>query len=130
MQVEVAPTPPPPPIDQSASHSRRNGLIVGGVGVAALITAVVVFELGTSKFNDEATLCPGHLCATDADTAQANSLKSDGRTFRQVSIGIGIGGIVLAGLGAVLFATADHESSPVALRVDPRGASVSYTLGF
>jgi hypothetical protein len=128
--VQPEPPPPPPPTE-STSHGRRNGVIVGSVGVAALITAVIFVELGTSKFNDEAALCPSHLCATDADTAQANSLKDDGRTFRQVGIGVGIGGIVLVAVGAVLFATADHESSsPVALHVDHQNAVVTYTLGF
>ena len=121
----------PPPSDRSPSHQRRNGVIIGAVGVAALITSVVFIELGTSKFNDEATLCPGHLCASDADTATANSDKSDGRTFREVGIGVGIGGIVLAGIGAVMFATGgNHESSPVALHVDHQGAALSYTFGF
>jgi hypothetical protein len=127
----VAPMPEQPmPAAEGSSSRRRTGMIVGGAGVAALIGAVVFYELGTSKFDDEHSLCPGHLCASDADTAKANSLRDDGRTLRGVSIGVGIGGLALVAAGSVLFATSHHESSPVAFHVDHHGAVVTYTFGF
>lgn len=120
----------PPMVDAQPSHRRRNAVIVGGVGIAALASAAVVFTLGTNKFDDEHALCPGHLCASADDTAKANSLRSDGRTYRQVGIGIGIGGAALVAAGAVLFATAHHHESPVALQIDRQGGSATYTVRF
>ena len=129
--AEAPAAPPPEPMVEPAHASHRTtGLIVGGVGVAALIGAVVMFEVGTGKLDDEHALCPGHLCATDADTARANSLRDDGRTWRGVGVGVGIGGAVLVAAGTYLFVTSHRESSPVALRVDQHGAAVTYTLGF
>jgi hypothetical protein len=122
--------PMPEPAAPSRSSHRTTGLVVGGVGVAALVGAVVLFEVGTGKLDDEHALCPGHLCASDADTARANSLRDDGRTWRGAGVGVGIGGAVLVAAGTYLFMTSPRETSPVALRVDAHGAAVSYTVGF
>ena len=127
---EPTPMPAVEPAPAPASGHRTAGIVIGGAGVAAVIGAVVLAELGTGKLDDEHALCPGHLCATDADTARANSLRDDGRTLRGAAIGVGIGGAVLVAAGTYLFMTSHHESSPVALRVDPHGAAVTYTLGF
>src|SRR5205814_4102618 len=93
-----------PMVDARPSHRRRNAVIVGGVGIAALVGAAVVYNLGTNKFDDEHALCPGHLCGTAADTATANSLRDDGRTYRQAAIGAGIRSLVLVRAREVLFA--------------------------
>jgi hypothetical protein len=129
-EAEPASEPAMPAADAQPSHRRRNAMIVGGAGVAALIGAAVFYQLGSSKFDDEHALCPGHLCASDADRAMGDSLGQDGRTDRKIAVGLGIGGAVLVGAGAFLFATAHHESSPVALRLDRNGAGVTYTVGF
>jgi len=123
--------PASPMTEAQPSHRRRNGVIVGGVGVAALVGAAVFFQVGTSKFDDEHALCPGHLCASDADTAKGNSLRDEARTYRGVGIGVGIGGAVLVAAGVYMFATGHaHESSPVALKLDRQGGSVTYSVSF
>jgi hypothetical protein len=127
--AEAAPPPEPIAPQPHASH-RTTGLVVGGVGVAALIGAGVFYSLGAGKYDDEHALCPGHLCSSDANTAKANSLRDDGRTLRGVSIASGITGVVLVAAGAYLFATSKTESAPVALHVDHHGGSLSYTLAF
>jgi len=131
MSAAAEPAPAPEPAMKPAHSSHKTtGLVVGGVGVAALIGAGVFYSLGSSKFDDEHALCPGHLCASDADTAKANSLRDDGRTWRGVSIASGITGVVLVAAGAYLFATSKTESAPVALRVDGHGAMLGYSFGF
>ena len=124
------PAEPAPMTEHAGGRGKTPGLVAGGVGVAALIGAAVFYELGSSHFDDEAKLCPGHLCASDADTAKANSLRDDARTDRGVAIGMGIGGAVLVAAGAYLLVTAHPEDSPVALHVDHHGGAVSYTLHF
>jgi hypothetical protein len=121
MAIEPAPAPAP---------HRTTGLVIGGAGIAALVGAVVLFEIGTGKLDDEHALCPGHLCASDADTARANSLRDDGRTWRGIGVGVGIGGAVMVAAGTYLWMSSHRETSPVALRVDRQGAQVTYTLGF
>jgi hypothetical protein len=121
----------PMPAEHAPSHRRRNGLIVGGVGVAAAIGAAVFFKVGSNKLDDQHELCPDKLCGSQADADKANSLRDDGRRYRGIGIGMGIGGVVLIAAGAVLFATAPSDSeSPVALKVDRDGGVLSYSFGF
>lgn len=124
--------PEPAPMTEHArrGHGKTGGAIIGGAGVAMLVGAAVFYELGSGHFDDEAKLCPGHLCASDADTAKANSLRDDARTDRGIAIGMGITGAVLVAAGAYLFVTAHTEDSPVALHVDHHGGAVTYTLHF
>ena len=131
-EAQAAPAPAMPIEEHAATSSshRTRGLVVGGVGVAALIGAGVFYAVGSSKYDDEHALCPGHLCASDADTARANSLRDDGRTWRGVSIATGVTGVILVAAGAYLFATSHSEVSPIALRVDGRGAGVTYSFAF
>ncbi len=131
----VEPASEPKPMEAEAPHSnqRRNGGVLMGVGVGALVGAVVFFGIGTDRLNDEDGICPGrpgHLCASDVDLDRANSARNDGRLYRGIGIGAGIGGVVLIAAGAYLFATAPEESARVALHVDSHGAGVAYTFGF
>jgi hypothetical protein len=111
-------------------HRRRNGIIAGSIGAAALITSAVMYGLAQSKFDDEHSLCPDSKCANNADLAKANSQLSDARTYRDIGIGTSIGaGILLAAGGYLLFAPHKDESH-VSVNVGHDGAGVAYTFGF
>jgi hypothetical protein len=124
------PAPKPLPAAPAPDHRTRNGIILGAAGLGVLAGAVIAYEAGSSKFDDAATLCPGQVCASDADLMKGHSLLSDGRTLRQVSIGMGIGSAVLLAAGGYLLMTGHREESHVAVQVDPAGASVAYTARF
>ena len=129
----AAPAQPMPEMrDDGASpdHRMRNGIIVGAVGVAALATAGVMFAVSSSKFDDEHSLCPSSQCANTADLAKAHSLLDDGHTYRGLSIGMGIGGVVLAAAGVYLLVTPHHEESHMTVQLDHTGGSIGYTARF
>ncbi|MEO8550923.1 MAG: hypothetical protein ABI678_13150 [Kofleriaceae bacterium] len=114
----------------STDHRMRNGIIVGAVGVGALVTAGVLFVAGTHKFDDEHALCPSSRCATTDDLEHANSLLDDGHLLRGLSIGTGIAGLALVGVGGYLVATHKTEESHVMVQLDHRGGSIGYTARF
>ena len=124
----------PPSVEEEheTSHRKRNGIIVGSVGVAAAVAGAILFKVGSNKLDDQSSLCPNKMCANQADADKANSLRDDGRTYRGIGLGMGIGGVVLIAAGVVLFATApsDSQSSPVALDVHEGGGTLSYSFGF
>ncbi|HET9988741.1 MAG TPA: hypothetical protein VFQ65_09475 [Kofleriaceae bacterium] len=129
----VAPAQPLPDMRDepgSPDHRKRNGIIVGAVGVAALATAGVMFAVSSSKFDDEHALCPSSQCANTDDLAKAHSLLDDGHTYRGLSIGMGIGGVVLAAAGVYLLVTPHHEESHMTVQLDHAGGSIGYTARF
>jgi hypothetical protein len=113
-----------------ADHRRRNGIIAGSVGAAALITSAVMYGLAQSKFDDEHSLCPDSKCANNADLAKANSQLSDARTYRNIGIGTSIGGGLLLIAGGYLLLTPHKDESHVSLNVSHDGAAFAYTFGF
>ncbi|MDB4955002.1 MAG: hypothetical protein JWO36_2571 [Myxococcales bacterium] len=129
----VTPTSPAelPPAEPSGRDQRkRNGVIVSAAGAAALVGAVVFFAASSSKFDDVNKACPNPRCATDADYANAQSLQSDGRTFRGVSIGMGIGGGALVAAGVYLLLAPHKEASHVSLQLDAGRAGLTYSARF
>jgi len=130
MAKESAPAPmaeAPMEAEASVGHRRRNGFIVGAVGLGVLVGAGVTFGVSVSKLDDYRALCPDSMCSSQANLDQANSLISDARTLRGVSIGMGIGSGVLLAAGAYLVITGD---SHVSLHADASGAGVTYTARF
>lgn len=121
---------PPSDVSHASGHRRRNGAIIGLTGAVVLVGAAVLDGISIGKFHDEHALCPGYLCANNADTAKANSLRDDGRSLRAASIGMGIGGAAIFAVGAYLLATPGHREVPVAVRATAHGGDVSYTLRF
>jgi hypothetical protein len=129
--VAHAPVHERPRMDEPApDHRKRNGIILGAAGLGVLAGAVIAYEAGSNKFDDAAKLCPGQVCASDADLMKGHSLLSDGHTLREVSIGMGIGSAVLLAAGGYLLMTGHHEEAHVAVQVDPTGAGVAYTARF
>jgi hypothetical protein len=114
----------------STDHRMRNGVIVGAVGIGALVTAGVLFVASSHKFDDEHALCPSSRCASNDDLDKAHSLLDDGHLLRGLSIGTGIAGLALVGVGGYLIATHSKEESHMTVQVDHRGASVGYTARF
>jgi len=128
-----ASTPAPAPASETASttgHRQRTGIIVGSVGVAALVGSVIAYEASSTKFDDVTRLCPNSTCATTGTLSEAQSKQDDGHTLRGVSIGMGIGGVILAAAGGYLMLAPHHEESHVSLHVDHSGAGVAYELRF
>ena len=134
-KAEPAPAPMPPmamttnETEAHGDHRKRNGILLGATGLAVIAGSVIAYETGSSKFDDADKLCPNQTCASDADLAKGHSLYSDGRTWRQVSIGMGIGGVALLGAGAYLWAT-HHEESHVGVAAGPTGGGVTYSAHF
>ena len=108
----------------------RNGIIVGAVGVGAVVAAGIMFGASSSRFDDEHALCPMSRCANDMDLDKANSLLSDARTLRGLSYGVGIAGIAAIGVGAYLVLTHHDEQPRMTVQIDQHGAGVAYTARF
>jgi len=103
----TGPQPPPPPSSQKAI-----GFIVGGVGAAAVIGAVVLEIVAINK-KPGASDCVNKFC-TPTGIDAANSAK----TFADVGQWVGIGGLAAAAIGVTLILTA-----PSAPAEQPRAGS-------
>jgi hypothetical protein len=135
-KTEPAPAAPAPeaaptamPTAEHADHRKRNGIIVGAVGLGALVGAAVMFAESSSKFDDAQKLCPAQTCANNADLAKGHSLLSDGHTLRGAAIGTSIAGALLVAAGTYLWMT-PHRETGVAVQLDRSGGGVSYTARF
>lgn len=130
-QPEPVMMPPPHDVeDHQADHRKRNGVILAGVGVGVVVVSAVLFASSSSKFDDEHALCPSSKCATQADLTKAHSLLDDGHLYRGLSLGLGIGGIALVGVGAYLLLTPHKEESHLAFSLDHHGGGLTYSARF
>jgi hypothetical protein len=119
------------PSTATTDHRRRNGLIVGAGGVAVLVGAAIAWEGSSTRFDDVTRLCPSYTCSSSSVLSEAQSKQDDGHTLRGVSIGMGIGGILLVAAGSYLALTPHTaEDSHMSLRVEHGGGSVGYTTRF
>jgi hypothetical protein len=122
---------PPIRTEPAGDHRKRNGVIIGAAGLGVIVGAVVFYGASSSKFDDEHSLCPSSQCATTADLEKAKSLVSDGRTYRGISYGMGIGGIAILGLGAYLLLAPHHEeASRVSVQIGSGSGEVTFTGHF
>jgi hypothetical protein len=127
----LAPAPMPmSETEDNHDHRKRNGVIVGAVGLGVLAGAVVFYSLSSGKFDDEHTLCPASMCANTAELDRAHSLLDSGHAYRGASIGMGIGGVLLVAAGAYLFLTPHHDEPKVSLQLDRTTAGAAYTVHF
>lgn len=99
---EVATPPPPPkPLTIAPRNSQRStGLIVGGVGLAALVTAGGL-ELGAIAKRSEAD--GSNACVDNFCTPQGIEAIAAARTYATAGQWIGVGGLVVFSVGATLF---------------------------
>lgn len=119
----TAPPPPPPaprPLPPSGSQ-KTIGYVVGGVGVAALITAGVLEGLALSKKSkaDEPDQCVNGYCSP-------NGFQTIEDAKRLATIGqwVGIGGVLFTAVGATLVLTAPSSKETAGAKRPARvGAS-------
>ena len=135
-QPEAAPAtsimepPPVGPTDSPSGHRRRNGAIVGVVGLAALGAGVAFYVASVNKFDERDAVCPTGMCMNDEQFQRAGDLRSDARTLRGTSYGLAIGGGVLFVVGTYLFLTPNKHASRVSLDVRGDSTVVTYSSGF
>jgi len=114
----------------SASNKKRNGLLIGGVGVAALIGSGVFFALSSSQFDHQKNVCPTNRCNNDFDTQRALDFRKNGQHDRGAAIALGIGGGVLVITGAILVFTAPKASEHVAVQAGGGTYGLAFSGGF
>jgi hypothetical protein len=120
--------PPPPPASQGGGTPALTW-VLGGVGVASLLTAGVLDIVANNKFSDSKN--PGNGCDASAKTCLADSQgakeQKDAQTFQTVSIIALAAGVVLSGVGVGIWVSSGngHDSGPRAsLVVTPGGLSL------
>lgn len=96
----TAPPPPPPP---PSSSQKTIGYVVGGVGVAALLTAGVLEYVALNKKSkaDEPDQCLNGYCSPNGFET-IDSAKS----YATIGQWVGIGGVLFTAVGATLILTA------------------------
>ncbi len=121
--LENAPPPPQMPIDQlppeKSSWQKPVGMIGVGVGAAVLVTGGIFGLVASSKWSNAFTEGCTHgsnVCTTQQGFDDSHSAN----TFATLSNVFVIGGIVVAGAGAVLWITAPKENRSES----PRAASI------
>lgn len=124
-------SPPTGPIDESpeGSHRKRNGVIGAVVGGALFITGSVFALRARSDWNDAQTICPAHMCGTEADHASGDQLVDSARSNATLATGFMLGGAAIAAIGIYYAVTAKPESQHTALRVTPTTTGAMATLG-
>ena len=111
MAVPTASTTP------SNSGMRTAGLVVGGVGVAALIGGAVAGLVGLKKHSNLESECPDHTCSfsTAAEQSKFQSDKDSLKTMGTVTSVLLIGGGALTAVGVTLFVVSGKHEEKVSL---------------
>ena len=122
----AAPSAAPAPAASAAAPPRSSGLktaglVIGGVGVAALIGGGVTGFLGLSAQSDLESRCPGNRCEYDtpADKQAFESDRDSLETMGTLTTALLIGGGVLAAGGATLFVIGGSSSKEAAVATTP-----------
>jgi len=114
--IELSPPPPPAAkpapqpepvvrVSTESSSTRTLGFVVGGVGVAGIVSFAVFGGLNNSKFRKLEDECLNNRCSADLE-----SERDTGKTYQtiaNVSLGVGIVGIAT---GAVLLLVSGGDS--------------------
>lgn len=156
--VTTAPAPIAPPVARATPHGnarRTVGISLIAVGAAALVGAAVTWTLSFAQQSDadgdvawqryyHRALQPMATSVDDAcaraegdaspDAAHARELCADNARLRTLTLAFGLGGAVLAGAGAVLWATAPASSegprARLAPMLSPRAQGAVLTVDF
>jgi hypothetical protein len=115
-----APAPAPVPAASTAAGSsgmRTAGLVVGGVGVAALIGGAVAGLVGLKKQSNLQSECPDHTCSFSSADEQSKfqSDKDSLKTMGTVTSVLLIGGGALTAVGVTLFVVGGKHEEKVSL---------------
>ena len=101
--------PPPPPSRDapppSGSAQRTWGYILGGTGVAAVVTGTALLVSARVQYDGAEEDCPNG-CNKEGFEARESA-----RTRAFIGMGVGAAGIVLSGVGLALVLTAGDDSS-------------------
>ncbi len=134
----VDPIGPPTPVapvmsplaDPGPPFSPKLGLIVGGVGVAALATGVVFGLVAKGRYDDAQFLCgeEDQLCSP-ADIDSANASVDSARSAATISTVAVIGGAALVGAGIGMYLYARSTESAVQVTPGGGGSALGLTLG-
>ena len=82
-------------------------MIVGGTGLAAAATGVVVGLMAKVKWRDAEAICGvDRVCDSQTELDESRAQAADAAKLGNVSTGLLIGGSVVAAVGAVLWLTA------------------------
>jgi len=114
--ILVQPVPPPPPRVDNGNRRRVLGLVVAGVGVAAIGGGVVLGMSATSAYDDARTECGAEVSDCRGDLTVANDLVDQARSRALFStIAVAVGGAAVVG-GVVLYLAAPkHRERAVAV---------------
>jgi len=74
------------------------GIVVGGVGLAAVVTGIIVGSIGLSTASDLDKMCPSHLCP-----ASAAGTRDSARLLTGLGDALWISGAGIAAVGLLLF---------------------------
>lgn len=114
---------------ESASNPKRTaGFVVGGVGIASLITGVITGGMAASAYGDAEKACPSHKGCSPQAIDTANS----GRTLSVVNTVTLALGVVAVGVSIPLILTSKKSEESTAARVwfSPDGARVGLSGSF
>lgn len=104
--------PPPPPPEPGMSTMSVTGLVIAGVGVAAMTTGIIVDQTALSSAIDD------YSAAVENASENEDALRNDAETLQSRVLLLYVGGGVAVAAGATLFAlgvqTADDGSEPSA----------------
>ena len=124
-------TKPDAMLPARASSSRRTyGVVLGATGLGLLAGSGVMLGIASSKFSDQSDLCPNATCANPTALARANALRSNGTVYRNIGIGVGIGGAALLVTGAYMFFTGAKEAPPVTVELNGQSTGLVYAGHF
>jgi hypothetical protein len=126
--LEYVPLPTPPVIDPAREHSswqKPVGMVGVGVGAAVLVTGGIFGLVASSKWSSafsEGCSHTNNVCTTQPGYDDSHSAN----TFATLANVFVVGGIVVAGAGAVLWITAPKERSEASASI---GISPMFTPG-
>jgi hypothetical protein len=129
--IQPVSTEPEEPVEPVPPRSKRKLFGIGAIatGGTVLVTGVVFGALARNQWSEAKAVCGGTVCMTQEDFNRADDLRDKAGTKATVSTVLVIGGLAIAGAGAVLLITAPRETT-LAPVVSDSGAGVTLSGRF
>ncbi|MBI2393317.1 MAG: hypothetical protein HYV09_27280 [Deltaproteobacteria bacterium] len=128
--VEPAPAPKASPASKDdaratsdGSTQRTLGLVIGGLGVGAVLAGGFFYVSGNSKYETATSRCVGDRCSKDDYLAA-----EDGRNQARLGMWVAAAGAVAVGAGLVVWLTAPSGKPRTAVAVSPTTVTFSYAF--